>query len=224
LDFMGEFVFLNDWARERYLRIIRPAGNLFARLGVHPNILSVLGLLLSLGAGLAYSTGSFFWAAWVVVVAGTCDVLDGQLARQTGKNSPFGAFLDSTLDRFGEIVIFVGMAWHFAGGPSFVTDLTTMEPAHHSPLAVILVFLAMGGSIMVSYTRARAEGLGIDCKVGWMQRPERIVLLIIGSLLYSIPAMGPVLMKVALLLIALLANFTAFQRMVHVRSRLLGGE
>ncbi|MFO7737826.1 MAG: CDP-alcohol phosphatidyltransferase family protein, partial [Desulfatiglandaceae bacterium] len=102
---MAKFVFLSQKSRERYLRIINPVGRLMARLKIHPNILSFAGLILSALAGLGYSIGSFFWGAWVVVLAGTCDALDGQLARQTEKESPFGAFLDSTLDRFGEVFI-----------------------------------------------------------------------------------------------------------------------
>jgi CDP-diacylglycerol--glycerol-3-phosphate 3-phosphatidyltransferase len=218
---MAAFVFLTEKSKARYLRVIQPAGNLFATLGVHPNILSICGLLLSLLAGLVYSTGAFFWAAWVVVLAGTCDALDGQLARQTGKNSPFGAFLDSVLDRFGEIFMFIGMAWYYAGGFSLLGGAGGHTSGIRSPVAVLLVFLALGGSLMVAYTRARAEGLGAQCKVGWMQRPERIVLLIIGSLLHPLPIIGPNVMKLALFLLAVLANVTAVQRIVHVRKTLI---
>jgi CDP-diacylglycerol--glycerol-3-phosphate 3-phosphatidyltransferase len=218
---MTEFVFLSDKNRERYMRVIAPAGNLLARLDVHPNVLSLTGLILSVLAGLVYSTGSFFWGAWIVVLAGTCDALDGQLSRQTGKTSRFGAFFDSTLDRFGEVFIFMGLAWHFAGGASFLPGAAEKAPEFQSPLTVLFVIMAIAGSFMVSYTRARAEGLGINCTVGWMQRPERITLLIIGSLLGSFPVIGPVLMKLTVLLIAILSNFTAFQRIVHVRREFL---
>jgi CDP-diacylglycerol--glycerol-3-phosphate 3-phosphatidyltransferase len=205
---MGEFTFLSDKNRERYLGIIQPVGNLLARLSVHPNILSLAGLILSMVAGVVYSTGAFFWAGWIVVLAGTCDVLDGQIARQTGKRSQFGAFFDSTLDRFGEVFIFLGLAWYFSA-------------RHQSPWVVLLIILAIAGSFMVSYTRARAEGLGIDCKVGLMQRPERVTLLIIGSLVAPIPVIGPVLIKLTLLLLAVLSNLTAVQRMFYVKNQIL---
>jgi CDP-diacylglycerol--glycerol-3-phosphate 3-phosphatidyltransferase len=218
---MPKFVFVSDSNRKRYLRIVTPMGNLLARFGVHPNILTVAGLILSLFAGLIYSTGSFFWAAWVVVMAGTCDVLDGLIAVKTGKGSQFGAFLDSTLDRFGEVFIFLGLAWHFSGGPVFLEGIAGGQKITPNPLAVVLIILAIAGSFMVSYTRARAEGLGISCKVGWMQREERVTLLIIGSLLASIPVIGYILMELTLLLLAVLSNFTALHRMVYVRNQLL---
>ena len=218
---MAEFVFLSDKNRERYLRVITPVGNVLARLGVHPNILSLSGLILSMVAGLVYSTGSFFWGGWLVIFAGTCDVLDGQLARQTGKDSKFGSFFDSTLDRFGEVFIFMGLAWYFAGGTLFMAGGGNKAADFQSPLAVLFIILAIAGSFMVSYTRARAEGLGVDCNVGWMQRPERMTLLIIGSLVGSAPVIGPILMKLTLLLLAVLSNFTVLQRMVYVRKQLL---
>ena len=217
---MPEFVFLSDKNRERYLRIISPAGNLMARLGVHPNILSLTGLILSIVAGIVYSSGSFFWGAWVVVLAGTCDALDGQLARKTEKDSPFGAFFDSTLDRFGEVFLFLGLAWHFSGGLVFWNFKAENPTDFQSPLTVLFIILAIAGSFMVSYTRARAEGLGINCEVGWMQRPERITLLIIGSLVASVPVIGPFIMKLTLLLLAVLSNFTALQRVVYVKREL----
>ena len=218
---MAEFVFLSDKNRERYLRAITPVGNVLARLGVHPNILSLFGLILSVVAGLVYSTGSFFCGGWLVVFAGTCDVLDGQLARQTGKDSKFGSFFDSTLDRFGEVFIFMGLAWYFAGGTFFMPGSGNKAADFQSPLAVLFIILAIAGSFMVSYTRARAEGLGVDCNIGWMQRPERMTLLIIGSLVGSAPMIGPILMKLTLLLLAVLSNFTVLQRIVYVRKQLL---
>ena len=218
---MAGFVFLSDKTRKRYLGAIAPAGKLMARLGIHPNMLTLAGLVLSVTAGLVYSTGSFFWGAWLVVLAGTCDVLDGQLAQKTGKDSRFGAFLDSTLDRFGEAFMFMGLAWYYAKIPLSLTDDGGKLNIFPGPLVVLFLFLAMVGSFMVSYTRARAEGLGIDCKGGWMQRPERITLLVIGSLLGSCPVVGHFLMDLTLLLLAVLSNFTAVQRMVYVKKQLL---
>lgn len=216
-----EFIFLSEKNRARYLRVIRPVGNILARIGVHPNVLSITGLILSIVAGFVYSTGSFFWAAWVVVLAGTCDALDGQLARQSDKNSKFGAFFDSTLDRYSDGLILMGLAWYFAGGPVFIEAHDGGTTAFQSPWAVLFIIMAIAGSFMVSYTKARAEAIGLDCKVGLMQRPERITLLIIGSLLSAIPVIGLILIKLTLLILALSSNFTAIHRMIYVRNQLL---
>jgi len=218
---MAEFVFLSEKNRARYLWIITPVRKLLARLGVHPHVLSVAGLLLSVLAGLVYSAGSFFWGAWVVVLAGTCDALDGELARQTGKNSRFGAFFDSALDRYSDGLILMGLVWYFAGGPSVFGARSEAVATFQNPWIVFFIIMAMVGSFMVSYTRARAEALGVDCKIGLMQRPERITLLIIGSLLGSIPVAGIILIKSTLLILAVLTNSTAIQRILHVRKELL---
>ncbi len=220
---MAEFVFLSEKNRERYLRIVTPIGDFFGKIGIHPNILSIAGLLLSITAGLIYSMGYFFVGGCVVILAGTCDVLDGLLARHTGKASRFGAFFDSTLDRFGEVFIFMGLAWYYSGG-KMIVDVGGGSGGERSPVAVVFIILAIAGSFMVSYTRARAEGLGVDCKVGLMQRPERITLLILGSFLSAIPIIGGIIMKLTLFLLALLANFTALQRMIHVKKQLVGEE
>lgn len=218
---MAELVFLSEKNKERYLRVITPIRKVLSRLGVHPNILSITGLILSLVAGFVYSIGSFFWAAWIVVLAGTCDALDGELARQTGKNSRFGAFFDSALDRYSDGFILMGLGWYFAGGSMLLGAAGEGTSGDQSPLAVVLIILAMAGSFMVSYTRARAEALGLDCKIGLMQRPERITLLVIGSLLGSIPVIGLIFIKATLIILAVLTNVTAIHRMIHVRNQFL---
>ena len=220
---MTEFVFLSEKNRERYLRIVTPVGDFFAKIGIHPNVLSVTGLVLSITAGFIYGMGYFFLGGCVVILAGTCDVLDGLLARHTGKASRFGAFFDSTMDRFGEVFIFMGLAWYYSGGKMLI-DVGGGTGGERNPLAVVFIILAIAGSFMVSYTRARAEGLGVECKVGLMQRPERITLLILGSFLSAIPIIGSLIMKVTLFLLALLSNFTAFQRMIHVKKQLIAEE
>jgi CDP-diacylglycerol--glycerol-3-phosphate 3-phosphatidyltransferase len=217
---MAQLVFISEKNRERYLKIIRPIGDFFARTGVHPNILSVSGLLLSAGAGLLYSHGRFFWAAWVVVFAGICDTLDGQIARQTNKRSVFGAFFDSTLDRYSDMFLLIGLAYHFAGGRVFLGLNGGDAPAESSPWTVLVIILAIAGSFMVSYTRARAEGLGMNCKGGLMQRPERITLLIIGSWLGSLPVVGSIILKFALLVLAVSANLTAIYRIIFIKNHL----
>ena len=213
---MAQIVFISNRNRERYLRVVGPVGDLFARAGIHPNVLSLMGLGLSAVAGVLYSQGRFFWAAWVVLFAGICDTLDGQIARQTNKNNSFGAFFDSTLDRYSDMFLFVGLAYYYAGG----TSLSLEIHGQASPWTVVVIILAIAGSFMVSYTRARAEGLGVQCKAGMMQRPERITLLIIGSLLGSVPAVGPLLMKLTLVVLAVSVNLTALYRMYYVRNHL----
>ena len=221
---MAPSVLISDKNRTRYLKIIEPVGNIFARAGVHPNILSISGLALSLTAGLIYSQGAFFWAAWVVVLAGTCDTLDGHIARQNNKHSDFGAFFDSTLDRYSDMFLYIGLAYHFSGGPAFMgIHPSASNHADPSPWTVMVIVMAVAGSFMVSYTRARAEGLGLECKKGLMQRPERIILLIIGSLLGVIPVMGALLLKLALLLLAVSTNLTAVYRIMVVRRHFARG-
>jgi CDP-diacylglycerol---glycerol-3-phosphate 3-phosphatidyltransferase len=217
---MAQIVFISEKNRRRYMSTVGPVGNFFARLGVHPNVLSLTGLLSSAGAGLLYSQGKFFWAAWVVLFAGICDTLDGHIARQTNKNSPFGAFFDSTLDRYSDMFLFVGLAYFYAGGDAFSKSATRGQEC---PWTVVVIVLAIAGTFMVSYTRARAEGLGIQCKAGMMQRPERITLLIIGSLLGSIPVAGPFFMKLTLVVLAVSVNLTALYRIFYVRKRLAQG-
>jgi CDP-diacylglycerol--glycerol-3-phosphate 3-phosphatidyltransferase len=218
---MPQFEFISKKNRERYFKIIGPVADLFARAGIHPNMLSIAGLLLSIGAGLIYCHGSFFWAAWVVVLAGVCDTLDGRIARQTNKKSDFGAFFDSTLDRYSDMFLFIGLAYYFAGGRPFLMPLQAGANQDASPWTVTAIIFAIAGSFMVSYTRARAEGLGMECKAGMMQRPERITLLVIGSLLGSIPVAGIFLLKLVLLALALSTNLTAGYRIMFIKNRML---
>ena len=203
------------------MKILSPVGNFLARLGVHPHILTVTGFVLSAFAGLVYCNGFFFWAAWVLVLAGSCDVLDGQIARQTDKKSQFGAFMDSTLDRYSDMFPLLGIAYYFAGGPAFYGSASGTQGGDSGYWTVIITVLAITGSFMVSYTRAKAETLGMSCSKGLMQRPERITLLIIGSLLGAIPGIGTLLMKATLIVLALSTNVTAMHRMYYVKQQLL---
>ncbi|RJR21446.1 MAG: CDP-alcohol phosphatidyltransferase family protein [Desulfobacteraceae bacterium] len=208
---MGTSSLFEGRAKGIFVGLLSPLIAFLSRLGVNPNVLSIAGLFLNAAAGAAYGNGSFFSAALIVAAAGTCDVLDGQLARASGKVSAFGAFLDSTLDRIGEVFLFLGLAWYFSGGPS----------QSQSPLTIILIILAMEGSLMVSYTRARAEGLGVTCNAGLMRRPERMVLLIAGSLPGSLPETGLSIIKITIFLLAVLSNITVVQRIYHTRARIL---
>jgi len=218
---MVQFELISQRNRERYFKIVGPVADLFARAGIHPNILSIAGLLLSIAAGLIYCHGNFFWAAWVVVLAGICDTLDGTIARQTNKKSDFGAFFDSTLDRYSDMFLFIGLAYYFAGGRPFLMPLQPGGYPEVSPWTVTAIIFAIAGSFMVSYTRARAEGLGMECKAGMMQRPERITLLVLGSLLGSIPVVGILLLKLVLLALAISTNLTAGYRILFIKNRML---
>ncbi|HEY0255119.1 MAG TPA: CDP-alcohol phosphatidyltransferase family protein [Kofleriaceae bacterium] len=133
---------------------------------VSPNVITSLSLVLCAITGLAIALGHLPGAVWLYVFAGICDVLDGRLARKTGKQSPAGAFFDSVCDRWGELFVFAGYGWYL-----------------HASTWLLAVFAALGGSLMVSYTRARAEGLGIQLAGGWMQRAERIVVVTGGTLI-----------------------------------------
>ncbi|MBW1669676.1 MAG: CDP-alcohol phosphatidyltransferase family protein [Deltaproteobacteria bacterium] len=178
------------------------------------------GLVLSAAAGLFFSQGSFFWAAWIVVLAGICDTLDGQIARENNKRSNFGAFFDSTLDRYGDMFFFIGLAYFFSGGKTFFLFQVVETKTGPSPWTVLVIILAIAGSFMVSYTRARAEGLGVECKEGVMQRPERITLLVIGSLLGTVPVVGILLLKLTLIVLAVTSNLTAIYRIFFIRNSL----
>ncbi len=221
---MTELKFLTEKNRLRYLKVITPIGNFLARLRIHPNVLSVCGLVLSIIAGVMYGMGLFFLASFVVILAGICDTLDGQLARQTGRSSKFGAFFDSTLDRYSDLSLLIGMAWFFSGykvilgfnGHSITND------SH--PWTILFIILAMTGSFMVSYCRARAEGLGLDCNIGIMQRPERITLIVLGSFLSVIPGIGPFIIKTTLFILAVSTNITAIHRILYVRNQLSTSE
>jgi CDP-diacylglycerol--glycerol-3-phosphate 3-phosphatidyltransferase len=167
-------------------------------MGVTPNAVTVAGFVLTLLSTVMLASGNLFWGAFVLWGASMFDMLDGALARYANQVSKFGAFLDSTLDRYSESITFLGLAFYFAYEPGSQTEL-------------ILIFLTLIGSWMVSYTRARAEGLGIECKVGILQRPERLTILIAGMILgLTLPALW---------ILAIFTNVTAFQRIYEVYTR-----
>ena len=154
------------------------------------------------------ATGNSVVGGLLVLFAGSFDTLDGALARATNRVTTFGKFFDSTMDRFSEAVIFLGIAVGFLRDPT----VDTSEVA-----GVALCFLVMIGSIMISYARARAEGLDLDCEVGWLQRPERIIILGLGLLLPQS------LLLLVLLVLAILTHVTVGQRIMHVRRLTQGG-
>jgi CDP-diacylglycerol--glycerol-3-phosphate 3-phosphatidyltransferase len=174
--------------------------NLFIRLKFTPNIISFIALTLGLAAGVLFALAHPLWAGVVIILCGFFDLLDGQVAVKTNKKSLFGAIFDSTLDRYSEFFIYLGIAYYFS---------------HHWALWVC--FFTFFGSYMVSYTRARAEGLGVECQIGIMQRAERLGLLAIGSVLGALFSAFDTVMIAVLITIAVVSNITAFQRIYHVK-------
>ncbi|HEY6046638.1 MAG TPA: CDP-alcohol phosphatidyltransferase family protein [Pyrinomonadaceae bacterium] len=138
---------------------------------INPNILTLVGVSINVGSGLLFGFGEFFWAGIVLIVANLFDMLDGQVARLSGRVTRFGGFLDSSLDRLSDMVVFVGLMVFYARDTEF-----------HSTLNVFLAGAGMMGSVMVSYASARAESIIPKCDVGFLRRPERVVLFIIGAL------------------------------------------
>lgn len=188
-------MWLSKYGRQWVARPLAAVVDLLHRWGVTPNMVTYFGFVLTVVTAIVLGSGHFVWGGVLLLVASLLDLVDGSLARATKQSSTFGAFLDSTLDRYSESVTFLALAWHYA-----TTGNAQWE--------IVLVFMTIVGSMMVSYTRARAEGLNIECKEGLMQRPERIALLIFGLLTgWILPV---------LLIMAVLTNFTAVQRIYQV--------
>ena len=177
-----------------------------SRSRINPNALTFIGLLINIGCGVLYGYGMFFKAGLLMILANVFDMLDGQVARLRGRVTRFGAFFDSVIDRYSDIIVYVGIMVFYA-----------RDTEKHSTLVVALTGLALVGSVMVSYSRARAESLDIACKVGFLERPERVVLLIIGSLTEIGPASNPFLHKMpqVLWVLAALSHWTVVHRVYH---------
>jgi CDP-diacylglycerol--glycerol-3-phosphate 3-phosphatidyltransferase len=190
--------FLGKWVRRGF----SPLLTVLERLGVTPNHITIVAFLINVGAAVLVVVGHYYWAASVFIGASLLDLVDGSLARRTGKSTPFGSFLDSTLDRLSEGVIFAAIAYRLA--------------LDHRNVDVALVVLALLGSVTVSYTRARAESLGVECKVGLASRFERIVLICVGLYL-------DVLRYVIYVMLAL-TMLTVIQRVVHTYRQLASKE
>ena len=171
---------------------IRPVNTVLHRLRVSPDHLTFAGTVFGGLAGLAFARGRLVLAGIFLILAGVSDMLDGSLARANGEASAFGSYIDSVADRFTETLIFAGIAWHL----------------HEKP-ELLLVLAALGGSLLVSYAKARAEALGVACEVGLMERPERFIVLVAGALLG--------LLVPALWVLATLTTVTVAQRVLHVR-------
>jgi CDP-diacylglycerol--glycerol-3-phosphate 3-phosphatidyltransferase len=195
---------LAAWEQQTPRRLLAPLVALLARLGFSPNTLTIVGLILNALTGLVLSRGMFSWGALLVLFSGAFDLLDGSLARSIGRASRFGALLDSTLDRWGEALLFLGLLFYYWEQPGAIE--------------VPLLFTAIVGSLLVSYVRARAEGLGIDCEVGLFTRGRRLVLLAVG--LFAGQVVSQVAIAITLGALALLTNVTAVQRLLYARKLL----
>lgn len=193
----------SEGTKKGFARILAPIARLLVILGVKPNYLTAFGFFVSVGAGYLFWKGHFFWAALVLLASGICDALDGALARGSNRVTTFGKFLNSTLDRYSEIAVFLGIFLFYHERTGW---------ADH-PWGELLALLGMAASLMVSYSRARAEGLGEECKVGLMERPERITLLVAGAVF------GATVFFWVLLALVVLATFTALQRLFYIRKK-----
>lgn len=197
-----------DWFKNGFVRLLNPVVGMLVRYRVHPNLISSFGFLVTLAGAILIFQRSIVTGMVVFLLGGMMDILDGRVARETGLASKFGSFYDSTLDRVSEIVVYFSLYAYFRPLASFWW-------------VGYVVILAMVGSLMVSYTRAKAEALGVECKVGAMQRPERVVLLGVGGLLIPVfdviaPEWRYAPLLLALGLIAVLANITALERIYSV--------
>lgn len=180
------------WARGIAERVVRP----LARRGITPNTVTVLGFIFNLVTAGVLATGHLTISGILLLFSGLFDMLDGALARITNLHSVFGAFLDSLLDRYSEVAVLLA--------------LIVVYTIRHDTVAVVLVYAVAVGSLLISYSRARAEGLGLDCKVGIAPRPERIMILGLGLLFSGTAVIA------ALVVLAVLTHVTALQRLYHV--------
>ena len=182
--------------------ITRPIIQLLAKTGVTPNMVTWSGFVLILAAAILAGTGKLFAAGWVMLASGFLDIIDGALARGTNKVTRFGAVLDSTLDRASESIILLGIAAYYL----FFKTTGNYE------WIVLLIGLAITGSFLVSYVRARAEGIGLDCQVGMFTRAERVIILALGLLFGRIE----LVLVTVLAVLAVFSLATVVQRMVYI--------
>jgi phosphatidylinositol phosphate synthase len=187
-----------------YVRLVEPVAALLVRQGVHPNVITTMGTCCSVACGVIYGAGHIRTGGWFLGLTAFLDVADGLVARRTGQSSIFGAFYDSTLDRIADAAVLAGLAVFYA-----------TSPRHASVVMLVVCLAAIVGGFLVSYTRARAEALGVDAKVGLMQRPERVVLLSAPQAFFGLALDGWVLAAIVVLL-TVTSWVTAIQRVVTV--------
>ena len=187
------------WVRRNALRLAR----LIARLPVTPNQVTTIGMALTFVAAVLAGFGRLLPAGLVLAFAGTFDILDGALARASKRSYPYGAFFDSTIDRYSEGAVYLGVAAYFLG-----------QGAPWMRLEVLACLVALAGSFLVSYVRARAQSLGFTCDTGLFARPERVVLTVLGLIVGGLGF--PVVLGVVVGLLAVVTNLTALQRIHEV--------
>jgi len=224
-----------DLAQQIIYKIIQPLVKLLIRFGITPNIVTTFGLVVNIIAAIVFIIGAehgvkgdlsyIGWGCGLILFAGLFDMVDGQVARSGNMVSQFGALYDSVLDRYSELVMFLGICYYLVAQHYFISSL--------------VAFIAMIGSMMVSYVRARAEGLDIECKAGLMQRPERIIIISVSGIICGIVSAytgGNQKLYMPLLhidivetisifiypiaLVAVMANITAIKRLNHCRKQL----
>lgn len=193
-----------------YLRVIAPVADWMVERRINPNTITTVGTICSMSAGVIYATGHISLAGWVLGLTAVFDVLDGTVARRTGRSTVFGAFYDSTLDRVADGAVLGGLAVFFARN-----DVHHSVPGWTSTPMVGVLLMGIIGTFLTSYTRARAESLGIDAKVGILQRPERVTLLSAPQAFFGLALNGWVLITICILL-SLTAWITAIQRIAYV--------
>ncbi len=218
------FKHMRDGLQQGIYCVINPFVRFLIRIGVTPNVVTTIGLLGNLAAAAIFAVAGYrstpddrqftlvTVAGAVIILFSLFDMLDGQVARLGNMVSRFGALYDSVLDRYCELLTLGGITYYlFCSG---------------SPVGALITFLAMIGSVMVSYVRARAEGIGLECKIGFMQRPERVVVTSVGALAAGITGMtgdaetAEIILITAMTVIAVFANITAFARIGHCRRQL----
>jgi CDP-diacylglycerol--glycerol-3-phosphate 3-phosphatidyltransferase len=184
-----------DRLRAWFKWLLDPLAKFFNHLGIHPNVMTLLGLLGTVLGATLVARGQMTWGGLVILFTVPIDALDGTMARQRGEATDWGAFVDSVSDRYSELAIFFGLLIYYLN--------------LHNQSACVLVFLAASGTVLVSYSKARADSLKLDANVGLLTRAERYLVLA-PALVLQIPI-------IAIWIIAILANFTALQRIIHVR-------
>jgi CDP-diacylglycerol--glycerol-3-phosphate 3-phosphatidyltransferase len=192
--------------------ITQPIAKVLAGIGITANTLTIIGLFFGIAAGIFIALGRLKLAGILILIGGSFDMFDGAVARASNKNTPFGALLDSVVDRYSEGIIFLGLAIYFAMEGSMKDRVYGLIP---TCLGLISAFL-------VSYVRARAEGLQLDCKVGLMQRPERVLLLALGVLFQSFTIVNVSILIVALWILVILSHITVLQRVAFALRKLQG--
>jgi CDP-diacylglycerol--glycerol-3-phosphate 3-phosphatidyltransferase len=186
--------------KEKARIVLTPIVNLFAKMNINPSLLTIIGLVINCFSAYLFAFGYFLWAGMVLIVASLFDAIDGAVARKNDRVTNFGAFLDSTVDRYSEFIIFLGIFIFYA--------------RTNNQFFLFATLLGLFGSWMVSYARARAEGLGVQCKIGLFDRTLRVTTIAIGALF------GRFIFGYFLLLIVALTHFTSLQRIIYVRKNL----